>query len=253
MGNRSPAPRWPCAKLLNPLLVPLRAIGSRTVPKRKFSIQEIRGANRYDLHMSIRAAANEEEQTDQIEQEIVPASPVEDSPEVAPAGTPRTDRRTRTERRVHPRYHFTTTAEILDLSSGAQCSARTSDISLGGCFIDTTSPFAAGTAVKLRLTQEKNVFVTEAVVTSSMAGMGMGAKFMNVAPQQMEVLGKWISQLSGDSTPSFSGFDETAEPYSDLRLQGEFSYTLNELIVALMRKGILSEQQGKEMLRRLHA
>jgi len=164
----------------------------------------------------------------------------------------RPDRRTRTERRAHPRFQFTTSAEILDLNSGAQCSARTSDISLGGCFIDTTSPFAVGTSVKLRLTQEKKVFVAEAVITSTMAGMGMGVQFKDVTPPQMEILKRWIAQLSGDLTPTFAGFEEAEEDASDPPLQGELSYTLNELILALMRKGILSEGQGREMLRRLH-
>ena len=186
-----------------------------------------------------------ESPADTIEPELPEGSP-------EPEGIRRPDRRARTERRTHPRYHFTTTAEILDLGSGAQCSARTSDISLGGCFIDTTSPFAAGTAVKVRLTQEKKVFVTRAVVASAMAGMGMGVRFLDVEPQQMEVLGKWISQLSGDLAPAFAGFDEVPEASGEVPLKEEFHYTLNELIVALMRKGILGEVQGKEMLRRLH-
>jgi len=195
-----------------------------------------------------------EEQLEQAAQED-PAGTVEpELPEGSneTAGLRRPDRRARTERRAHTRYHLTTTAEILDLKSGAQCTARTSDISLGGCFIDTTSPFAAGTNVKLRLAQEKKLFVTQGVITSSMAGMGMGVQFMNVEPQQMEVLGKWISQLSGDLPPAFAGFDEAEEASADPHLQGEFSYTLNELILALMRKGILTEGQGKEMLHRLH-
>ena len=195
-----------------------------------------------------------EEQLEQGAQEAISAPDEADLQETTaePGVIRRPDRRARTERRTHPRYHFTTTAEILDLKSGAQCSARTSDISLGGCFIDTTSPFAAGTAVKVRLTQEKKVFVTRAVVASSMAGMGMGVRFMDVEPQQMEVLGKWISQLSGELAPAFAGFDEVQEASGEVPLKEEFHYTLNELIVALMRKGILGEGQGKEMLRRLH-
>jgi len=41
------------------------------------------------------------------------------------------------------------------------------------------------------------------------------------------------------------------EASADLRLKDEQKYVLSELIVALMRKGILTEGQGKEMIRRL--
>lgn len=176
-------------------------------------------------------------------------------PPPLPDGTPRPDRRARTERRSNPRYHFTATAEILDLGSRAQCSARTSDISLGGCFVDTTSPFAVGTVTKVRLTKERESLIAAAVVASSMTGMGMGLRFTNVEAQQSRVLEKWIGELSGELPKEFEAdFDEanSSQAASDeVRLQGEHQYILNELIVALMRRGILSEAQGKEMLRRL--
>jgi hypothetical protein len=34
--------------------------------------------------------------------------------------------------------------------------------------------------------------------------------------------------------------------------QGEQTYVLNELVIALMRKGVLTEAEGKGMLKRLH-
>jgi len=141
------------------------------------------------------------------------------------------------------------------LGSRAQCSARTSDISLGGCFVDTTSPFAVGTVAKVRLTKERESFVAATIVTSSMTGMGMGLKFTNVEAQQSRVLESWIGELSGEFPKEFEpDFDDADSPEAasdEVRLQGEHQYILNELIVALMRRGILSEVQGKEMLRRL--
>ena len=87
-----------------------------------------------------------------------------------------------------------------------------------------------------------------------MAGMGMGLKFTSIGAKHLQVLTSWIGQLSGELPPEFGGFDEeeaVAEATADLRLKDEQQYVLNELIVALMRKGILTEAQGKEMLRRL--
>jgi len=87
-----------------------------------------------------------------------------------------------------------------------------------------------------------------------MAGMGMGLKFTSLGAKQLQTLTSWIGQLSGELPPESATFDQEekeVEAPSDLRLKDEQKYVLNELIVALMRKGILTEGQGKEMIRRL--
>jgi len=200
-------------------------------------------------------ATNSEDQSKGIDAEALSPATEVSSPE---NGRPiecafRPDRRVQTERRAYQRYHFTTSSEIVDLASGAQCAARTSDISLGGCFVDTSSPFPTGTVVKARLTKDNKSFVAQAVVASSMASMGMGLKFVNIGAKQLQVLTSWIGQLSGELPPESAAFDqeEVVEASADLRLKDEQKYVLSELIVALMRKGILTEGQGKEMIRRL--
>jgi hypothetical protein len=112
--------------------------------------------------------------------------------------------------------------------------------------------------VKVRLTRDKKSFVAAAIIATSMSGMGMGLKFTNVETQQSRVLESWIAELSGgfpqEFEPQFEVADrpQAASPGSDeVRLKGEHEYILNELIVVLMRRGILDETQGKEMLRRL--
>jgi hypothetical protein len=88
-----------------------------------------------------------------------------------------------------------------------------------------------------------------------MSGMGMGLKFTNVEAQQSRVLGSWIGELNGESSKDFEPDFHSTKPsqtaFDETRLRGEHQYILNELIVALMRRGILNEVQGKEMLRRL--
>lgn len=200
-------------------------------------------------------ATNSEDQSKGVDAEaLFPATEVSSPENGRPIeGVFRPDRRALTERRSYPRYPFTTSSEIMDLASGAECAARTSDISLGGCFVDTSSPFPTGTVVKARLTKDNKSFVAQAVVASSMASMGMGLKFVNIGARQLQVLTSWIGQLSGELPPESAAFDqeEVVEASADLRLKDEQKYVLSELIVALMRKGILTEGQGKEMIRRL--
>jgi hypothetical protein len=171
------------------------------------------------------------------------------------------------DRRTHPRYHFTAAAEALDALHRTRMNARTSDIGKGGCYVDTFSPFPLKTPVRLRLTCEKSSFVADASVVYSKTGMGMGLQFTSVEPQQMGVLDKWIGELSGALPPEFSclpdfpgsvpssagngasgGTNGAAHNGNGAGVAKEAGYVLNELIIALMRKGTLTDEEGKTML-----
>jgi hypothetical protein len=172
------------------------------------------------------------------------------------------------DRRTHPRYHFTAAAEALDALHRTRMSARTSDIGKGGCYVDTYCPFPLKTPVKLRLTNEKASFVAEAKVVYSKIGMGMGLQFTSIDPQEIAVLDKWIGELSGTAPLEFASPPEFQSGASSGVNNGtnngtnhgakngtaapkEAGYVLNELIVALMRKGTLTDEEGKTMLLRL--
>lgn len=159
------------------------------------------------------------------------------------------------DRRTFPRYHFTAAAEALDALHRTRMNARTSDLSKGGCYVDTFSPFPLKTGVKLRLTSEKASFTAEAKVVYSKVGMGMGLQFTSVDPQEMGVLEKWIGELSGTAPLEMTELPTLKESHSNGSAHHssakEPGYVLNELIVALMRKGTLTEEEGKAMLARL--
>ena len=159
------------------------------------------------------------------------------------------------ERRAYARYHFCAAAEALDQGHRTRMSARTSDISRGGCYVDTFSPFPLKTNVKLRLTCEKFAFMADAAVVSSHIGMGMGLRFTSIEPGELPVLQKWLGELSGTARLEPG---ETACLPTQSNGNGkngyaprETGYVLNELILALMRKGTLTEDEGKTMLLRL--
>src|ERR1700693_6249599 len=59
------------------------------------------------------------------------------------------------ERRTGPRYSFVAGAEFVDVQTNSRMPGRASDLDRGGCFIDTLNPFPVGTALTLRLTNEK--------------------------------------------------------------------------------------------------
>jgi hypothetical protein len=150
------------------------------------------------------------------------------------------------ERRRHARYAFTGTLEAFEPSSETKIQGRTADLSEGGSYVDTMSPFPAGTCVKVRISREKRSFESPATVVYSVSGMGMGLRFDSIDAQQFVSLRKWLAELIGEGVAEVDEeYPETpcAEPTS--------SCVLNQLINELMRKGILNDSMGREMLQRL--
>jgi len=156
------------------------------------------------------------------------------------------------ERRRSVRYPFTATAYVTDMESGAQTTSRSTDLGRGGCFVDTISPFPVGTSVKLRLTVEQKSFEASAKVVYSMVGMGMGLAFTSIEPEQLWVLESWIGRLSGEIVlerkPAAAPHEESPPPQNG---NPEHGYVLNELIITLMRKRMLTEDEGKALLKKL--
>src|SRR6267154_913144 len=65
-------------------------------------------------------------------------------------------------------------AEVTELRSGALLSARTSELGLGGCYIDALNPFPEGTLLGLRILRDQGVFEAKAKVVYCDPRFGMG-------------------------------------------------------------------------------
>ena len=155
------------------------------------------------------------------------------------------------EHRRHARFPLTATVEALEPQSNTQISGRSSDVSLSGCYVDTLSPFPEGTIIRIRLTRENTSFEANAKVVFSQVGMGMGVAFTSAEKDQFRIYQEWIDKLSGDSSAKPNVLEER-QSGGNTDSQGEQTYVLNELVIALMRKGVLTEVEGKGMLKRLH-
>ncbi len=157
------------------------------------------------------------------------------------------------ERRSHPRYPCTAAAEIVDTQSGARINARTADIGRGGCYVDTLNPFPAGCLVKIRLTKDNQSFVAQGKVAYGMSGLGMGLMFTSAEPEQLWTLQRWITELGRTSVsePEIRVPEPEARGAPEKNAKNEQYYVLNELIISLMRKGVLTDAEGKAMLEKL--
>jgi PilZ domain len=96
------------------------------------------------------------------------------------------------ERRLADRHPFSAAAVIVDSHASMRLKARCSDLSLGGCYLDTINPFSGGTLAHLELRTADTVFQVVARVTFSHTGMGMGLGFQDLTPEQTSVLVNWL-------------------------------------------------------------
>ena len=151
------------------------------------------------------------------------------------------------ERRRYPRYPFTATLEAFEPESQTRIQGRTTDLSEGGCYVDTLVAFPSQTRVKVRITRNNRSFESQAIVVYSVTGMGMGLQFESPDPQQLLTLKKWLGEMSGQAIAETQIEKEKNSPGSATGCES----VLNELVGELMRKGVLAENIGKGMLRHL--
>jgi hypothetical protein len=142
-------------------------------------------------------------------------------------------------------------AEIVESKSRTKMSARVSDLSRSGCYVEMMSPFPQGSQLKMRIMKNKTPFLAQATVAYATEGMGMGVKFKALEPEQIPILEKWLSELSGATQPDDESSEQDSLETVGEASRNEPSYVLNEVIIALMRKGILTDGEGKAMLHKL--
>ena len=100
------------------------------------------------------------------------------------------------ERRRAPRYPIIADAEVTEIASETKLSARTSDLSLGGCFLDMLNPSPEGTEIAVRISHADTTFTARGRVVFLFPNMGMGVMFTSVPASQQVLLEKWLEELS---------------------------------------------------------
>lgn len=85
-------------------------------------------------------------------------------------------------------------AEVTEIDSGARLSARTSDVSRTGCYIDTLNPNPTGTVVRVKLTREGADLNLLGRVVYVSPHLGMGVRFdESISPAQLAILDRWLA------------------------------------------------------------
>lgn len=147
------------------------------------------------------------------------------------------------ERRCGKRAPFIAPAEMVEMQTGSRIKARTSDLSPQGCYVDTLNPLPVGASVRLQIHREGLILDALAAVSARHAGSGMGLVFAELTTSQRAVLQSWLSELG---LPPRAIFESPFPPSS--KAPAQESDCTARLVQVLVRKGLLSQSEAKEVL-----
>ena len=100
------------------------------------------------------------------------------------------------ERRAHPRLKCANSVEVYPLGQTIPIRSRTSDLSLGGCFLEMPNPLPAGAQIRLALwIKEFKLWASGQVVTST-PGFGIGVKFTEIAERDRNQLKQFLESAA---------------------------------------------------------
>ena len=100
-------------------------------------------------------------------------------------------------RRNSPRFALILVAVVTEVDSDTRLSARTSDVSSTGCYIDTLNPIRKDKQVNIVLNQGEEVFESRGRVMYASPGLGMGIQFEEpIEPHQLQILNRWLEKSS---------------------------------------------------------
>jgi PilZ domain len=85
---------------------------------------------------------------------------------------------------------------VTALDNETQIAAHTEDLSLFGCFVETTTPFVNETKVRVRISHDGMIFAAEGTVVYARERAGMGISFTSIEPSGVSILEDWLAELA---------------------------------------------------------
>jgi hypothetical protein len=97
------------------------------------------------------------------------------------------------ERRRAPRYQLFADVEIVECRSRLRFHARTTDVSLFGCYIDSVNWLPAGSEIELQIMHKDATVTADGRVVRSGPAKGVGVEFTVVGSDAKAILKDWIA------------------------------------------------------------
>ena len=147
------------------------------------------------------------------------------------------------ERRAGRRSAFVAPVELEEMRTGARIKARTSDLGMQGCYVDTLNPLPVGSGVRMQIQRSGKVLDALATVISRHAGSGMGLVFGEFREAQRAVLESWLCEVGMPRKLIENPFPEVEKSAATT---GD---SATRLVRILVRKGVLTATEADEVLR----
>jgi hypothetical protein len=144
--------------------------------------------------------------------------------------------------------------------------ARASDLSVGGCYVEALTPLPVGSEVRVGLHKDNNVIELSGKIVYSSPGLGMGIAFTQAETDDQAALEEWLNSLQqeklGGSAPHLATPAEPAAPSAQAppaapATPRSFPLTaagpdgravVARLVHLLVAKGVLSEDDAEMIL-----
>lgn len=153
-----------------------------------------------------------------------------------------------TERRVGPRHQLTLSVEVVELVSGTRMTGRTTDVSSGGCFMDSLIPLPVGSRIRVFLVKGGQSLHADGMVTYAQAGLGMGIFFTNLIPEHRPLLDAWLLECTSQHAPDLALFPKRATKAEQSVESGSKQLTVRRLVHLLAARGILTDADTDSLL-----
>ena len=109
------------------------------------------------------------------------------------------------EKRRTPRYPFIASAELIEERADVRIASRVSELSLHGCYLDMMNPFPTGTMVLVKISAGEAFFEAKSKIVYSQPNMGAGVGFLEVQPQYLPVLERWLDEAAKEMQKQQAG------------------------------------------------
>ena len=142
------------------------------------------------------------------------------------------------ERRGHPRYGCSGVVHMNRRGEPFKSTGKLTDLSLGGCYAESMSPFPVGTELEMILRVGQIEVRTLGAVRTAHPLIGNGIEFMDIGDEDRSRLETIIQQLSSAATPDDDTVVE-AGPREGVRFSVE---TEAMLVILEQRLGVTREE-----------
>jgi hypothetical protein len=100
------------------------------------------------------------------------------------------------ERRSVPRYPFSARAVILEPLTRVQLPAQVSEISVGGCYLESLDGLPKNTVVQILIHRDGSTFETWGRIVYVHSGVGSGVAFFDTVQAQQKQIEKWVTEIA---------------------------------------------------------